>query len=203
MLTKRSSVNDEPNPSSFAIATSANKLRDHNSSIAQFVNAHPFPCSVDEVFSLAISLQYYIGNLYLEMADICHEPQKTEYLDIALQQLENKKTIENNCNDYLNELMDYFYKTGGPIMDDRVSELQSKEIQAFFQRILTNLLTHFDILVDMSFNGSLSLEQMQTEVNYYTLHSYASWGKLYRNVKIQRAFNELMNTIPRCIVAMA
>ncbi len=196
MLTERNYVSEEPNSYSFAIATDVKKLRDHNGSIAQFVNAHPFPCSVEEVFALAISLQYYIGNLYLEMADICHEPQKTEYLNIAMQQLENKKAIEKSCNDYLNELMDYFYKTGGPIMDDRLNELQSKELQAFFQRILTNLLTHFDILVDMSLNGSLSLEQMRTEVNYYTLHSYSSWSKLYRNVKIQRAFNELMNTIP-------
>ncbi len=76
-------------------------------------------------------------------------------------------------------------------MDNQRSELQLKDIQA-----LTNLLLHFDILVDMSFNGSLSLEQILREINNYTFHTYSTLGKLYRDDSIQRAFNDLTTPIP-------
>ena len=196
MLTDRTYASFEPNAYSVEICSSINQLRDHNGSISEFVNLHSCPGSVQEVYALAISLQYYIGNLYLEMADMSPEPPKTQYMNLAMRQLENKNALEKICNDYLNELMDRFYKTGGPIMDDQLSELQLKDIQAFFKRILTNLLLHFDILVDMSFNASLSIEQMLTEINNYTFHTYATLGKLYSDDRIQRAFNVLTSPIP-------
>ena len=196
MLTERDYASDERNTSPAGIACSTNNLRDHNGSITEFVNLHACPCSVQEVYTLAISLQYYIGNLYLEIADISHEPQKTLYTNLAMRQLETKNDLQRICNDYLNELMYRFYKAGGPIIDDRLSELQLKDIQAFYKRILTNLLLHFDLLVDMSFNGSLSIEQMLTEISDYTFHTYTTLGKLYSDNKIQRAFNELINSIP-------
>lgn len=196
MLTERIYANNESNAYSASIISGMSKQSADNGSIAEFVKLHSCPCSVQEVYSLAISLQYYIGNLYLEMADGSQEPQKSQYMSLAMRQLENKKNLQKICNDYLNELMDCYYKTGGPIIDDRLSESQLKDVQAFFQRILTNLLLHYEILVDMSSNGSMSLSQMSAEIDSYTLFTYSTLGKLYSDAKIQRTFNELTKLIP-------
>lgn len=164
----------------------------HTSNITEFICQHTCPGSVEEVYSLAISLQYHIGDIFVLLAELSLEPEKTHYLNMAMQQLENKNILQQSCQAYLHELMDCFYKNGGQVINERLSELEAREIQPFFKRILTNLLLSFDALMSMHLNENLTLEQMLAETHNYTLHSYASWGKLYRHEKISRAFNDLM-----------
>lgn len=164
----------------------------HSNDIAEFICLHSCPRSVEEVYTLAVSLQYHIGDIFVILAELSLEPEKTTYLNKAMIQLENKNIIQHNCDEYLNGLVISFYKNGGQVLDERLSDGEAREIQPFFKRILSNLLLSYDALLGMHLNENLTLEQMLAEINNYTLHSYASWGKLYRNEKISRAFNELM-----------
>jgi hypothetical protein len=159
---------------------------------SKLVNMEPVPCSADEVFSLGVSLQYYIGAIYLELAESNQGPHKVQYKDLALGQLEGKVEIEKLAKDNLNRLLTYFYNNGGPIIERPVSELMSKGIQPFFNRIVANFLDQVNALVQRVTEENISASQLEETINNYIITMYTSMCKLFLVDEIQTAFKELI-----------
>jgi hypothetical protein len=82
-------------------------------------SAKPLRCPrcEDDVYSIAISLQYYTGAKYLELADRNLGAAKGIYTSLAMRQLDIKEAIAKIANDKLNLQLHYFYNNGGPAMD--------------------------------------------------------------------------------------
>ncbi|MEN6463337.1 MAG: hypothetical protein ABFC94_18455 [Syntrophomonas sp.] len=157
--------------------------------------ANPVVCPrcVDEIYSLGVSLQNYIGSIYLELTVLNKGPKKNLYTNLALNQLVVKKEIEKLANDNLNRLLAYFYDNGGPIMEVPVSEKLAKEIQPFFNRIVNSFLNQVDFLVNRTSKGEMSANDLNIEINNHIISMYTAMGKLFQVDEMQNAFNELIN----------
>ncbi len=97
-------------------------IGNNDSKDAQLENSVPCPRYVQEVYSLGASLQYYVGDKYLNLGVLNKGAQKSQYETLALNQLDYKEAIQKLANLYLNEMLVYFYNNGGPVIEAPVSE---------------------------------------------------------------------------------
>lgn len=155
--------------------------------------ANPVVCPrcVDEVYSLGISLEEYLGRVYLELAEL-NKGKKNPYTNLLLDHLGIKKGIEELAKDNLDQLLTYFYENGGPIIEKPVSELTAREIQPFFNRVVTSFLDQMDFVWNKAYQGKMSASDLNNQINEHIVAMYTSMGKLFRNEEMQNAFNELI-----------
>ncbi|MDD3364832.1 MAG: hypothetical protein PHZ03_07625 [Syntrophomonas sp.] len=159
----------------------------------ELVNLELCPRSVDDVYSLGVRLQYYIGAIYLELDAMNQGSKQIPYTSLALRQLEGKEEIEKLVNDNLNRLLWYFYNNGGPIIEAPVSEQVAKELQPFFNRIMANFLNQLDVMVNMTFNGDISAIDLDDSINNNIIAMYTVIAKLFKLDEIKNAFNDLIS----------
>jgi hypothetical protein len=165
----------------------------------ELVNLEPCPRSVDDVYSLGVRLQYYIGAIYLELDSLNQGSQQIPYTSLALRQLEGKEAIEKLVNANLNHLLWQFYNSGGAIIEAPVSEQLAKEIQPFFNRIMANFLNHLDVMMSMTVNGDMSASDLDDAINNNIITMYSVLWKLFKDDEMKNAFSEL-SSIRRAMV---
>lgn len=154
-----------------------------------------FPCSVEEIYNLGISLQYYIGGIYLNLANQSKGEQKKCYSKLALAQLNVKKAILKMVNEHLNERLYYFYNNGGPVIKPPVSEREAKKLSGFFNRIVANYLNQIDVSVAIAAEGGMTADKLESEINNIVMHMFSSLSNLYRHDDMKQAFNNMSSLI--------
>jgi hypothetical protein len=138
------------------------------------------PRYMNDVYTLGIDLQYYIGDIYLQMAEISRGDIRSQYKKMAVSELEIKEKIEKINNARLNELLTQFYNNGGQIIEAPLTSDQAKELQPFFNRLLDTYFKRLEsllVLLNLSFiglhfplilfNGSFSLSELQIQFPDY------------------------------------
>ncbi len=147
------------------------------------------PRSIDEVYSMGIKVVNFIGNIYGEMA-AKHCDDRSLQGEIN-RQLVFKNRIQQLADHNLNQLLDYFYSNGGPIIEPPVSEQTAKEIQPFFSRITVNALTQIAALTDR--NQAVSPAEASEVISAVTVNTYEGISRLYAgSPEVKAAFEELM-----------
>jgi hypothetical protein len=150
------------------------------------------PCSVDQVYSLGVRIQYYVGDIYLELERLNKGSSKNQFKNLALKQLDAKDQIEELAKMNLNRLLTHFYNAGGPIIVPPISERMAQEIQPFFTRISANCLKQLDAIVWMVSKGSFSASELEFTINDHINDMYTTLSMLFPVDEIKDAFNDLM-----------
>ena len=88
------------------------------------------PRSADEAYSMGVKMQGFIGGI---MAENISEAGSREEREAVKRQLAIKNRIRQLADFNLNQLLDYFYNNGGPVIEPPVSEHTAKDIQPFFR----------------------------------------------------------------------
>jgi hypothetical protein len=147
-----------------------------------------FPRSVDEVYSLGISLQNYLGETYLTAMNKAYD-------NLALGEQNANEEIRRLVNTNLNQLLTYFYNNGGLFIETPapVSEQTAKEIRPFFNRIIINFLDQLDIVVSVAAKGNISSEELKELINNNVIKLYTTMTILFPVKEIQTAFTKLIN----------
>lgn len=149
-----------------------------------------FPRSVNEVYSLGMSLQNYLEESYLAL-----DAMNKAYKNLALGEQNANEEIRRLANANLNQLLTYFYNNGGQIIEDQaaVSEQTAKEIRPFFNRIVINFLDQLDIVVSVAAQGNISSEELKELINNNIIKLYTTMTFLFPVEEIQTAFAKLIN----------
>ncbi|NLB52779.1 MAG: GBF-interacting family 1 protein [Syntrophomonadaceae bacterium] len=165
--------------------------RDSSNSTAEIkFDFGPCPRSVDEVYSLGIKLQYFIGGLYVELTDFRQGSAKKFYKEQVMKQLAIKEEIQSLANDNLNQLLAYFYENGGPVIEPPVSEQTAREIQPFFARIADNTLKEIESIKEAA--RETSDEEIVKMIDMNVKEMYTAMSKLLNTVKeVSEAFENL------------
>jgi len=149
----------------------------------------PCPRSADEVYSMSIKVVNFVDKIYSEMAaKYCDDRALQE--EVSRQRV-IKKTIRQLADHNLNQLLDYFYSHGGPIIEPPVSEQTAKEIQPFFSRITVNALTQIEAVTDR--NQAASPAEAAEVISAVTVNMYEGMSRLYAGIpEVKETFEELM-----------
>lgn len=150
------------------------------------------PRSENDVYSFAIKLEYYIGSLFMALAEIKEGNAKADCTNLAFKQLDRKEKIAKINNDKLNELLQFFYDNDGPIIEPLVDEKRSREITPLFRSILDKFLNQMDIIVKMISTGNIAANQMELKINSYLIEMYTAMIALYQEEEMRRAFGEMI-----------
>lgn len=169
------------------------KINYHTKAAYELASSLPCPKSANDVYSLGVSLQYCIRVKYIELAG--HSIDKDFLMDQAAQQLAIKKKIEELATFKLNVLLEKFYDQGGPIMEDPVSKQMVREIQPFFNRIMSRFLQALDEITCQAVIKNSSVKEMVFEVNCQITETYSALGRMFPVKEIESAFADLLDTI--------
>ena len=148
------------------------------------------PRSVEEAYSIGIKLQYLIGDRYLKYAKASKVLKA-----LAIKQLDRKTEIQKLANTNLDEKLAYFYNNGGPIIEPPVSERQAKEINGFFNRIVTNCLNQIDVIISKAVESNDSLKELEGEINRIMIRMLTDLANLYHDDEIRLAFKEMIRLL--------
>jgi hypothetical protein len=142
---------------------------------------------------MATGLQYYIGDIYLQMAEISRGDIRSQYKKMAVSELEIKEKIEKINNARLNELLTQFYNNGGQIIEAPLTSDQAKELQPFFNRLLDTYFKRLESLLVLAAEGSITPERLDRMINFDTLEMYGNVSKLFKVDEIVQGFNNLIS----------
>jgi hypothetical protein len=169
------------------------KINYHTKAAYEMASSNPCPQSVNDVYNLGISLQYCVRAKYLEVAELMND--KTYLTDQAAQQLIIKSKIEKLAAYKLNIQLNKFYNQGGPIIEEPVTKETVKQIQPFFNRIVSRFLQSLDENTSRLLTKEISAEKMNVEVKQQLAETYTTLGKMFPVAEIERAFAELIEFI--------
>lgn len=150
------------------------------------------PRYINDVYSIGTNLHYYIGDIYLQLAEGKQGNIKQQYKTMAIVQLEIKDEIQKVENVCLNEMLGYFYNNGGTIVESALSYQDSQAIQPFFNRILDIFTKKVDLLTVLAANGRITPGRMESIINYDLVELYSKMSKLFPVDKMVRAFDQLV-----------
>lgn len=157
----------------------------------EIVNPMSCPRCVEDVYSLGIELQNYVGNTYLDLARQSREPQKSILNKMAARKFDSKDKISSLINADLNQALAYFYENGGPVMDPPVTDLDVKDIYPFFHKTISNFFSQLDAMVYVMGKGEMSTSELEHETYNYIIGLFTILGRLYQATAIREAFDEL------------
>jgi len=152
----------------------------------------PCPRCAEEVYSLAIELNDYLGQTYMDLAGRIREPQRTMLKKLATRCFEKKSEFTNLINDDLNRELAYFYEHGGPVIEYPVTELDIKDIQPFFNKSTSNFFSQLDAMVYITGKGEMSVAELESETYNYIIGLFTILGRLYQSAEVREAFGELV-----------
>jgi hypothetical protein len=170
------------------------KINYHTKAAYELASSLPCPKSANDVYSLGVSLQYCIRAKYLELAG--QNIGKDFLIDQAAQQLAIKNKMEELAAFKLNVLLGKFYDQGGPIIEDPVSKQMVKEIQPFFNRIISLFLQSLDEITYQAVTQNMGVQEMVSEVIRQINETYNALGKMFPVKEIEGAFADLLDIIP-------
>jgi hypothetical protein len=150
------------------------------------------PRSVEDVYSLGISLQNYISSLYLELSESKTKSKKS-FTRLMVKQVMIKKEIEKRAKDNLNQLLTYFYENGGPIIEPPLSEETASDLQPYINFIVNDFLNHLHTILDQAADENVSASDIDDQVDRQIIMMFRAMGKLVKNDKMQNAFDEIIN----------
>ncbi len=150
------------------------------------------PRSMNDVYTLGIELQYYIGDVYVQMAEISRGEVRAQYKKMAVNQLEIKQKIQEINNARLNQLLSCFYNNGGKIIEAPVSAEQAKELQPFFNRIVNTFFNRLESLLVLAAEGSIAPDRLDRMINFDTIELYSNVGKLFKVQEFAEGFEVLI-----------
>lgn len=145
-----------------------------------------------DVYALGINLQYYIGDMYLQLAEISQGEVKSQFKRMAVTELEIKQQIQQINNANLNELLSYFYNNGGKIIEAPVASEQTKEIHPFFNRILNTFIKRIESWLVLAAEGTVTPDRLDSMVSYDIIEMYGNMCKLFKVDEIVRGFEVLI-----------
>jgi hypothetical protein len=144
------------------------------------------PRSADEAYSMGVKMQGFIGGI---MAENISEAGSREEREAVKRQLAIKNRIRQLADFNLNQLLDYFYNNGGPVIEPPVSEYTAKEIQPFFNRIAMNALIQ---MMEAAEQYQGNLQETVTNITDSVVSMYEAMGKLYPETnEVKTAFAEM------------
>ncbi len=164
----------------------------YSRAVDELMKAVSCPRCECEVYAVGISLEYFVGSIFLALADIEKGTRKPDYTHLAMKQLERKEKIVEINNDKLNQLLQYFYDNGGPIIELPVDEQKVARIAPRYNTLVNDFLHRMTVLVNESCAGTIKADQMETEVGANILEMYTAMKALYREYELRNAFDELI-----------
>jgi hypothetical protein len=167
--------------------------RSYSATPTEQINPISCPCSVEEVYSIGIKLQYLTGDMYLKYANTSKGFPKDSLKALAIKQLDRKAEIQKLANLNLNEKLAYFYNNGGPIIEPPVSVRQAKEINGFFNRIVANYLNQMDVIISKATKVNDSFNELEVEINKIIIRMLTDLANLYHDDDIRLAFKEMIS----------
>ncbi len=144
------------------------------------------PRSADEAYSMGVKIQGFIGGI---MAENFSGVGSREEREAVKRQLAIKNRIRQLAEFNLNQLLDYFYNNGGPVIEPPVSEYTAKEIQPFFNRIAVNALTQ---MMEAAEQYQGDLQEAVMSITDIIVSMYEAMSKLYPEAnEVKTAFAEM------------
>jgi len=168
------------------------KINYHTKAAYELASSQPCPCSVNDVYALGVNLQYCIRAKYNELNGLLPGRDNSYLSQQAAIQLNIKTEIEKQAKYKLNVLLGEFYEHGGPIMEDPISKQMAKDMQPFFNRHVSNLLSRLDELTRQAEQGRLKTEELTAPVEKQLTDTYTAMAVMFRNAEMESAFNDLI-----------
>jgi hypothetical protein len=170
----------------------AKKINYRTQAAYELAKSVPCPRRVNDVYAMGANLQYCIRAKYLEIGDPNQKDTRALCTKLVSKQMDIKKQIEKAGQRQLNLLIQSFYEQGGPIMEDPVSEQMVKEINPFFNRLMSNFLDSLDEVTDKVSQGEMSVADMETQINRDIISMFSALGNLFAVDEMRDAFHELV-----------
>lgn len=158
------------------------------------IDSKPMNCPRCEhdVYAFAMRIQYYIGSLFLELADR-NKSCKAAYTSRAAAQLTMKDKIAGYSNERLNDLLRIFYYVNeGQVIPPPVSETMAETIQPDFDAKLTSFIKQLDEIVAAASIGKLTVEEAENQINAGVIEMYSQLKAVYQAEEIQTAIEEMI-----------
>ena len=137
-------------------------------------------------------LEYFVGSVFVALAEMDRNVSGSEYTRLAMMQLERKEKIVAVNNNKLNQMLQYFYDNGGPIIEPPVDEQKAARIAPRFNAIINEFCDRMDVLVNESSSGRMGAREMEKETNAAVLEVYTASKALYREYELRNAFDDLL-----------
>jgi len=150
------------------------------------------PRYLKEVYDLGADLQYYIGDMYLQLAELSQVKIKATYQKMAVHQLEMRQRIERLNEAHLNEILTHFYNNGGKVVEAPLASEAAKELQPFFNRMMDTFLKRLESALVLAAEGSISPEQLGSMIDNDITEMYRNLGKLFQVEPIVRGFEAMI-----------
>ena len=113
-----------------------------------------------------------------------------EEREAVKRQLAIKNRIRQLADFNLNQLLDYFYNNGGPVIEPPVSEHTAKDIQPFFNRIAMNALIQ---MMEAAEHYQGDLQEAAANITDITVSMYEAIIRLYPETnEVKAAFAEMI-----------
>ncbi len=164
-----------------------------NTAVNNTAKSIPCPRCMNDVYAIGTHIQYHVGDICLQLADINMGDQRKQYIKMAIKQSKGKNQILTLANAHLNELQWYFYNNGGRVIEDPVSKKQAREIQPFFNRIMDNFLERLDALLKLPSKVNMSAGEIEIIINEDIIDMYANLSRLFQVDEIVYAFDQLIS----------
>jgi len=174
------------------LMNTALKINYRTQAANELAESTPCPRSVNDVYSLGVNLQYCIGARYREIAELNQKETRSDSIRLAEKQMEIKKRIDQAASHHLNILIQHFYEQGGPVIEDPVSEETVKEINPFYNRLMSNFLKTLDEVTDKVRRGEMSIGEMETTIDRELISMYGALGNLFGVGEMRKAFHDLV-----------
>lgn len=143
------------------------------------------PRSADEVYSMGIKIQGFISSIIENYSQTENKKQEA-----VKRQLVIKNRIRQLADFNLNQLLDYFYSNGGPVIDPPVSEQSARDIQPFYSRIAVNALTQMVEAAEQC--QEAGTQECEADITDIVVSMYEAMAKQYGQInEIKTAFAEL------------
>ncbi len=160
--------------------------------VEDFAKAVVCPRCEYDVYAIGISLEYFVGSVYMALAEKDRDVSSSEYTHLAMMQLERKEKIVAVNNNKLNQMLQYFYDNGGPIIEPPVDEQKAARIAPRFNAIINEFCNRMDVLVNEASAGRMGAREMEKETNAAVLEVYSAIKALYREYELRNACEDLL-----------
>lgn len=160
--------------------------------VEDFIKSVSCPRCEYDVYAIGISLEYFVGSVFVALAEMDRNVSGSEYTRLAMMQLERKEKIVAVNNNKLNQMLQYFYDNGGPIIEPPVDEQKAARIAPRFNAIINEFCDRMDVLVNESSSGRMGAREMEKETNAAVLEVYTASKALYREYELRNAFDDLL-----------
>lgn len=165
----------------------------YSRAVEDFSKAISCPRSECDVYAIGIGLEYFVGSVFMALADVEKIAAKSEYTQLAMRQLDRKERIVAVNNDKLNQMIQYFYDHGGPVIEPPVDEQRTDKITPRFNTLINEFFNRMDVLVSEAYADRTDVDEIENEIDASVLKMYTTMKGLYREYELRNAFDEIIS----------